>query len=230
MSFFDTILFESNEIPPAFKKHLNNTLFLEVEGDDVDLDTDVDLGAGSHNTNVGNGDNSGDATTDANATDSSIDTDIGGKGDQTVDDGTTADDGTSTDDGTGVTDDSANTDDGSGDELDDSTDMGEEDSEKGKKIVLFKNYKSIYELTNNFLEKVVEFKEVSETDETDKSNCLSIEFIEEKLENLRSNIKLILTDKFSTMEYEKLKTIFIYTKSEIDLLLNLFNKISSTKQ
>jgi hypothetical protein len=69
-----------------------------------------------------------------------------------------------------------------------------------------------------------------DNDNTKKSNYEAINFIEEKLESLKENLKFILTDKIKTMEYEKAKTIFTYIKSEVNLLSNLFNKISNIKQ
>jgi hypothetical protein len=222
--FFD--LNESDDFLPTSKKHLNNNLFLEAEDEETGLDTDIDLGTGNHN----NGTDGEGEQTDASTTETD---EAGGEGEATTDDtggeeGTpnldtdpnTMMDGESSEDGT----------EGSGQEgLDPNAQEDTTDVDKGRKIVLFKNYKSIYDLSNTFLEKVANFKEVSETDEVKKNNIETIEFIEEKLDNLKNNLKLMLTDKYSTMDYEKLKTIFVHIKSEVNLLLNLFNKISNTK-
>jgi hypothetical protein len=221
--FFE--LNESDDFPSTSKEHLNNNLFLEAEDEETGLDTDIDLGTGNHNANAG-GEDGDSPSTETGETDSGTNTDASSEG--------TGEEGVpnlDTDPNTMMDGDGAEAgDEGTGQEgLDPNAQTGTPDVDKGKKIVLFKNYKSVYDLSNTFLEKVANFKEVSETDEVKKNNIETIEFIEEKLEKLKENLKLMLTDKYSTMDYEKLKTIFVHIKSEVNLLLNLFNKISNTK-
>jgi hypothetical protein len=229
---FNTLFLEISENLTSDKKHLNNNFFLEADEDDeVSLDTDVDLGTGKHNDNVGAGDSEISDT----------------EGTEGTDEGTGEADGTDTGEGEGIETPGDGTEEGAIDGGDGTTAEGEgtnpdgteqegldnnassADPNQSKKIVLFKNYRSIYNVTNQFIEKVADFKEYAESDELKKKNYETIEFIEDKLNILKDNLKLMLIDKISTMDYEKSKTIFVHVKSEVNLLLNLFNKISNTK-
>jgi hypothetical protein len=217
MRNFSTLLLESNEKYGISKKQINNNFSLnEAEGDEFDSHEDEHLddmesqaiGVSSETEE----DSEGDGTADEGSEEGGDTT-----GEESIE-------GDNTDNG-----DETNPE-GDGTETDDSSEVAPVDPDSGKKVHLFKNYKSIYDLLNNFIDKVTDFKEVMDSDEGKKGKYETVEFIEEKLYNLKDNIKLILTDKIKTMDYDKAKTLFVYVKSEINLLINLFNKISNTKQ
>lgn len=223
MRNFSTLLLDSDEKLSISKKQINNNFSLnEAEGDEFDdhedehLD-DMESQAIGVNTDEPEGTEEG---TDGESTEGSEET-----GDTTTGEESTEGDSTDTGDGENPLGDATD-----GDGTSDTTAVPPVDPNSGKKIHLFKNYKSIYDLLNNFIDKVTDFKEVMDSDEGKKGKYETVEFIEEKLYNLKDNIKLILTDKIKTMEYDKAKTLFVYVKSEINLLINLFNKISNTKQ
>jgi hypothetical protein len=220
MRNFSTLLLESDEKYSISKKQINNNFSLnEAEGDEFDNHEDEHLddmesqaiGAPSEPEETEEG-SEGDSTADEGSEEG---------GDAT---GEESIEGDNTDNG-----DETNPE-GDDTETDDASEVAPIDPNSGKKIHLFKNYKSIYDLLNNFIDKVTDFKEVMDSDEGKKGKYETVEFIEEKLYNLKDNIKLILTDKIKTMDYDKAKTLFVYVKSEINLLINLFNKISNTKQ
>jgi cobalamin biosynthesis protein CobT len=224
MRNFSTLLLESDEKYSISKKQINNNFSLsEAEGDEFE-DHQDDAMEDMENQAIGHtpdetdtedgGEGEGDGTEDGST-----------EGEETPADGeSTEGDSTGTEDGEGESPDGENP------EGDEATDVAPIDPNSGKKIHLFKNYKSIYDLLNNFIDKVTDFKEVMDSDEGKKGKYETVEFIEEKLYNLKGNIKLILTDKIKTMDYDKAKTLFVYVKSEVNLLINLFNKISNTKQ
>jgi cobalamin biosynthesis protein CobT len=217
MRNFSTLLLESDEKYSISKKQINNNNFSlnEAEGDELEDQEEESTDNSQSQTSGQSNDNSEE--NDESQT-------------------TEGDDDTSTEEESNEDDNADN--DGEENPFGDNSEGDEEstddavapvDPDSGKKIHLFKNYKSIYDLLNNFIDKVTDFKEVMDSNEEKKGSYETVEFIEEKLYNLKDNIKLILTDKIKTLDYEKGKTLFVYVKSEINLLINLFNKISNTK-
>jgi hypothetical protein len=106
----------------------------------------------------------------------------------------------------------------------------EDEKEKQKKIAIFDTYRDLSGSCETFLTKVNEYREIIKDDEDKKKNFETIDFIEDSLYKIQDNVKLILTDKIIKMDYEKLKTIFTHIKSEMNLLIKLFKRISNSGQ
>lgn len=200
MTDFDTLLIDFNKKLMEDTKHNNNFFLKEDEDDDdVGMDSLEDLSVGHSN----------DPAHPEDETDSKSDETNDGNSPESLDGDT---------DGQGDVD--------SGD-LDSEQDDSPTDNDK--KLQLYKSYKTIYTSIDNFLDKVSSYKEYLDTEENKSKNYELVEYIEDKLNNLKDSTKIMLTDKIKTMDYEKVKTVFVYTKSEINLLVNLFNKFSSSK-
>ena len=214
MKDFNTLFLDSDDFMNDDKKHINNILtFNEAEDDEEENPENQEDVEGAEET-----DTSTETTDDSQTTEEETDNIQSDEGETEGGEGSDnafSLDGENSEDSA---DDSSNTEQGG----------SGTSSNQGKKYLLYKNYKSIYDLVNNFIGRVIDFKELAENDEKKKNKYETIEFIEDKLLTLKENLKVILTDKITSMDYDKSKTIFIYTKSEINLLLNLFNKISGT--
>ncbi|WCS68242.1 hypothetical protein Goe21_01320 [Bacillus phage vB_BsuM-Goe21] len=209
MTDFDTLLIDFNKKLMEDTKHNNNFFLKEDEDDDdVGMDSLEDLSVGHSN----------DPAHPEDETDSKSEETNDGNPPESLDDG---DDSSNPSDGDP---------DGQGDESGD-LDSEQDDSptDNDKKLQLYKSYKTIYTSIDNFLDKVSSYKEYLDTEENKSKNYELVEYIEDKLYNLKDSTKIMLTDKIKTMDYEKVKTVFVYTKSEINLLVNLFNKFSSSK-
>jgi hypothetical protein len=224
---FNTLFFESNKKLTSVKKHNDNISLNEAPEDDIETDPD----ANPEPNEVG--DMSGSEHDTTSELDVASDAETGEEGEE----GTNAEDGTPADatDPNAPTTPEGGTDNANGDPNapTDPNGGGEQtptaDVDGGKKLHLFKNYKSLYNIINNFLEKVADFKEAVETDDSKKNQFEVVDFIEDKLVTLKENVKNILTDRIKTLDYEKSKTIFVHVKSEINLLIKLFDKISIKK-
>lgn len=215
------LLLSINENLDTSKEQINNDLLLneadkteETTADPSttgDIDTDNPLG---HIDDIDP--NADEAKSDDTSTFSNIDPEM--DGDNAFADDGSMDDG-SADDGSG----------GLGDPNAD-TNMMPDTSDDSKKIIIFKDYKTLYELVNTLIEKVGNYKEIIESeDDIKKKNFDTLDFIEDSLNELKGNIKIMLTDKIKTLDYEKCKTIFTHAKGEIDLIVKLFSRISSKK-
>lgn len=208
MKGFSKLLYESKNYSDD-----DNNLLHSLNEDEDEFDTHEDDSLDNMEaTSAGSDDDTGDMTTP----------------DDTATDASTSTDSTTTDTTDGGSSEGNDNGDSSTDSSTDVTSQPITPDDSGKKLQLYNSFKSIYDINNNLIDRVSNFREVLESDKASDKNVETIEFIEEKLLSLRDNIKLILTDKIKSFEYEKTKTLFVYIKSEINLLVNLFSKISKT--
>ena len=166
----------------------------------------------SNNTEdtTSNGDNNNSSSTsETNATD-----DTSNSGDNNTDSNDPGD--------TNATDNSTNDDPNAEGDNSEVPVVPEQDTEElKKKIAMFKNMKNLYNQVNNFITKIGEF---NTTDEKDNELIL---FINDTLNKTKENIRYILLKELENLEFDKLKTLFIYFKSEITTLIKIFEKIVS---
>ncbi|QXN70339.1 hypothetical protein INTERNEXUS_299 [Bacillus phage vB_BspM_Internexus] len=212
MTDFDTLLIDFNKKLMEDIKHNNNFFLKEDEDDDVGMDSLEDLSVG-HSNDPAHPEDETDSKSDETTDDNPPESLDGGDDSSNPSDGDTDGSDDQGDDGSGG--------------LDSEQDTSPTDNDK--KLQLYKSYKSIYTSIDTFLDKVSSYKEYLDTEENKSKNYELVEYIEDKLYNLKDSTKIMLTDKIKTMDYEKVKTVFVYTKSEINLLVNLFNKFSSSK-
>jgi hypothetical protein len=216
----DSLFFETNEKEMTLKEHNYNISLSEAPGNEVQNDPlanpdpdavgDMD-GSGADSTDATTGvDDSADAGADATAgaDAGAAATDDGAQGDAGLDPAAGGADATGTDPG---------------------EDAEQADTDAGKKYHLFKDYKTVYNSVNSFLEKVSNFKEAAESSDGKKSKMETVDFIEEKLLIMKDSLRDILMDRIKTMDYDKSKTIFVHVKSEINLLLDLFTKVCGSR-
>lgn len=153
------------------------------------------------------------------------------EGDDSTDDGTTDADVDTTDATDNPNEDGGDDTDGTDPEADggdDSTDSEpevdpeEEKMNNAKRLNFFKNFKSVYLLVEDFIQKVdsVSFDELD-----DEKNRNLVVFIKQKSNKLLDNVNLILKDKIETIDLKVLETVFVNIKSEINLLVDIFEKV-----
>jgi len=194
-------IFNEGGNPDKPLEHIYNSLWMLTEADKDETTTEEPT-----------------ETTDALETDSTDTTATPETDTNSTDTGTEGD----VTDGTGS--EEVNDDNGGVVDLDDAE---ETQSEKNKKLILFDNYRNIYNSINNFIENLDKYKEhLNQKDES----LSTLDFIEDKLYNLRENVKGMITEKILTLSYEKSRVIFIHVKTEINLMIKLFEKISTKEQ
>lgn len=101
-------------------------------------------------------------------------------------------------------------------------DPEEEKLNNNKRLVYFRNFKSLYKLIEDFIDKL---ESLDKDEIEDDKNKNLIVFSKEKSNKLLENINLILKDKIETIDLKVLETVFINMKTEMNLLIDIFEKV-----
>lgn len=96
------------------------------------------------------------------------------------------------------------------------------DKENKKRLIFFKHFSSLFSLVTDFKEKI------EQINKEDEKNLKLLEFIKEKNNILLDNINYILKEKIEFLDITILSSLFSSFKSEINLLLELSEKILKT--
>lgn len=198
---------------------LRKSLLSEAPADDKTDDYQLD------DTDTNSPDDEGDnPAPDKGGDDSKGDTSSDGGDDYQMDDsdpnpddsnGDTGDDSGdgSGDDGTDTGDDSA--DDGSADDSGDEADEDTDNENNLKKLVLLAQFKELSTLSNNLLVSVENLDK-----NNDYHNDENMEYLQNKLDDLKSKLSFTLTHKFLTSDYKELLKLFYYFKFNLNDLAN----------
>lgn len=192
-----------------------NGIFLEVDINPTDKANNLknlnslDSKEDKDTTNNDN-DNNKDTTNDDNNINKNT-TDNNNDNDTIKDTETTKD---TTDNNDDINKDTTNTDNISSNDLE----------EKNKKISLYKSFKELYSIINIFSNKLVDFNKQLDNN-NQLQNLKIINFINDTIEKIKTNCEVILLEKYKIISNENLKLIFVNIKSELDLLIKLFNEI-----
>lgn len=98
-----------------------------------------------------------------------------------------------------------------------------------RKLVIFDDYKRLYELCDKFLIQASNFKQNMSNDKIDDEEQNSvIIFIIKEVNSIKDNIKYILVKQMKNLDNSKLDLFFVNFKTKIELLIELFKQINNS--